>query len=287
MRKAGVILLAGLVVGVICSSPAHAAGDPSVAALQVALRAKNVYTGEVDGVEGPLTDRAIRVFQRRRGLTVDGIAGRRTRAALGRPWQRRPGRRLLRTGARGWDVAALQFQLSWHGFPLGPFDGIYGPRTEGSVMSFQRWASLGVDGAAGGATIAALRRPRSRVPIRIERPVAAPVSSRFGPRESRFHAGVDLAAPRGSPVRAAAAGMVSFAGWMDGFGRLITIDHRSETTTFYAHLSRFSVRPGEHVSGGERIGYVGSSGVLVSGPHLHFEVRVRYASVDPLPALRR
>jgi murein DD-endopeptidase MepM/ murein hydrolase activator NlpD len=270
-----------------CATPAHAAGDPEIAALQVALRVKRAYAGPVDGVEGRLTDAAIRRFQRRRGLEADGIAGRRTRSALGRRWNRKLGSRLLRPGARGWDAAELQFRLAWHGFPCGTFDGLFGPRTEVAVRRFQRWAGIAVDGRAGGATIAALRRPRTTVPIALRRPLVAPITSPFGPRGGRFHAGVDLPSPTGTPVRAAAAGRVVFAGWLDGgWGKIVRVAHRGAVRTFYAHLSRIDVRVGRRVRAGARVGAVGATGVYVSGPHLHFEVRVRGASVDPAPALR-
>jgi murein DD-endopeptidase MepM/ murein hydrolase activator NlpD len=287
MPRAGAALLVALVAAAVSTSSASAAGDPAVAALQVALRVKHLYPGQVDGVEGPLTDRAIRRFQRRRGLRVDGIAGQRTRTALGKQWRHRLGSRPLQEGNRGWDVAALQFRLSWHGFPGGTFDGVFGPRTERAVRGFQQWAGLGVDGVVGNATLARLARPRASAPPSLLRPLDAAVTSPFGPRASRFHAGVDMAASIGAPVRAAAAGQVSFAGWNDGFGRLVTVTHSHGLSTFYAHLSRIGVRPGQRVAAGARIGRVGRSGVRVSGPHLHFEVHVRGAAVDPLPALRR
>jgi murein DD-endopeptidase MepM/ murein hydrolase activator NlpD len=188
---------------------------------------------------------------------------------------------------RGWDAAELQFRLSWHGFPCGTFDGVFGPRTETAVRRFQRWAGIAVDGRAGGATVAALRRPRPTLPFRLRRPLAAPITSPFGPRGGRFHAGVDLPSASGTPVRAAAPGRVAYAGWLDGgWGKIIRVAHRGGVRTFYAHLSRIDVRVGQRVRAGTRVGAVGATGVFVSGPHLHFEVRVRGAAVDPAPAVR-
>src|SRR3954467_2944071 len=104
-------------------APAADARSSATAALQVALRAKHVYGGTVDGIRGPMTREGVRRFQARRGLAVDGVAGPRTRAALG--WRGRPvlGGRVIGPGAKGWDVAALQWLLATRGFPSGTFDG--------------------------------------------------------------------------------------------------------------------------------------------------------------------
>jgi peptidoglycan hydrolase-like protein with peptidoglycan-binding domain len=122
---------AALAVVLALAAPAAApAGvSPNVAALQVALRAKGLYGGSVDGVAGPGTRGAVRDFQRRRGLAADGVAGPRTRRALGRRGRPRLGSRVLTGGERGWDVAGLQFLLARHGFPSGAVDGGMGPRT--------------------------------------------------------------------------------------------------------------------------------------------------------------
>ena len=192
----------------------------------------------------------------------------------------------MRQGARGWDVAALQFLLAWHGFPSGTFDGVLGPRTDGALRRYQRWARLAVDGVAGPATLASLRSPPPRSPLSVARPVAHPVTGRFGPRGARFHTGIDFAAPHGASVAAARGGRVAYAGWHSGgWGYLVTIAHARGVRTMYAHLSSLHVRPRQRVGGGAHIGHVGETG-FATGPHLHFEVRVRGAAVDPLPALR-
>ena len=265
---------------------ALAAGDPEIAALQVGLRKHRVYTGQVDGVLGSATVSAVRRLQQKAGLTVDGVAGDETRGALGRYGRRAPlGGRVLAAGMRGWDVAALQFALAWHGFPSGNFDGIFGGATGRALREFQRWTGLAPDGRAGTAVVAALRTPTATCPIRLKAPMPTAHTAAFGPRGSRFHTGVDYPGARGTPVNAAASGRVAFAGWRaGGWGYLVTIAHGRGVRTMYAHLSRVNVRLGQRVSVGQRVGRVGASG-YATGPHLHFEVRLRGAAVDPVPAL--
>jgi murein DD-endopeptidase MepM/ murein hydrolase activator NlpD len=284
MRALGLAMLAVLVVPASASALARSA---DVAALQVALYARGLYAGDVDGLPGPATSAALRAFQRRTRLAADGIAGPRTRRALGRHGRHRYGSRELRRGRVGWDVAALQFRLGLHGFPSGTIDGGYGWHTVAAVTRFQRWAGLAADGVAGPATLRALAvAPVPRSPIALLRPVAAPLGDLFGPRGHRFHAGVDFRARYGARVRAAAGGRVVFAGHDEsGFGRLVVVDHGGGVQTRYAHLSRFAVHRGEAVAAGAALGRVGATG-RATGPHLHFEVLVRGANADPLGALR-
>jgi murein DD-endopeptidase MepM/ murein hydrolase activator NlpD len=284
-RSAALTVLA-LVLACTAASAGHAMGKSRVAALQVALGARGYYAGTVDGVRGPMTVRGIRRFQRTRGLAVDGIAGPRTRRALGRLGRPPLGRRVLQSGRVGFDVAQLQFLLAWHGFPSGAFDGGFGGRTEAAVRRFQRWARIGVDGVAGPATFGALRRRVPRSPIGLARPVRAGVGDRFGPRGNRFHAGLDFPARHGARVRSARSGRVVFAGWdSGGYGYLVAVRHGPRIRTRYAHLSTIRVRRGQRVAAGSLLGRVGSTGAS-TGPHLHFELIVRGAAVDPLPALR-
>jgi murein DD-endopeptidase MepM/ murein hydrolase activator NlpD len=112
-------------------------------------------------------------------------------------------------------------------------------------------------------------------------PVNAPITSPFGWRWGRMHEGVDLGAAYGTPIAAAAAGVVIYAGWESGYGNLVAIDHGGGLSTAYGHQSRIAVSVGEHVDQGQIIGYVGSTGHS-TGPHLHFEVRVNGQPVDPL-----
>jgi murein DD-endopeptidase MepM/ murein hydrolase activator NlpD len=280
-------LAAAFVLALALAAPAAAGvGKPNVAALQVALRARGLYVGTIDGLAGPSTTTAVRRLQRRARIAVDGVAGPRTRTALGRYARHRFGTRLLNMGKRGWDVAALQFALATHGFPSGTFDGGFGPHTDAALRRFQRFAKLGADGVAGPATYAALRRAPARAPISLQRPVRAPVGDRFGPRDNRFHTGIDFTAPSGANVRAAASGLVVHAGWdSGGYGYLVTLRHGDGVRTMYAHLSAVLVHRGQRIAAGVRLGRVGATGHAF-GPHLHFEVRVRGAAADPLPALR-
>jgi murein DD-endopeptidase MepM/ murein hydrolase activator NlpD len=274
-----------IVVVVVAAAPTAAYGSANVAALQVALRAHGLYGGAVDGIRGPATRRAVRRFQARRGLSVDGVAGPRTRRALGRRGRPRLGSRPLAFGARGWDVAALQFLLETHGFPLGSIDGGLGARTVASLRRFQAWAGLAADGVAGRATRAALRRRRPRSPLRFALPLGAPVGDYFGPRGDGFHPGLDLVAPFGAGVHAARSGCVVAAGWdPGGYGNLVVLRHSLGMTSWYAHLSRIAVRRGTCVRFGALLGTVGATG-RATGPHLHFELRLRGAAVNPLPAL--
>ncbi len=112
-------------------------------------------------------------------------------------------------------------------------------------------------------------------------PVNGPVVSPFGMRWGRLHAGIDIAAGSGTPIRAAASGRVVYSGWMDGYGNLVAIDHGRGLSTAYAHQSRIAVSNGQTVSQGQVIGYVGCTGHCF-GPHLHFEVRINGTPVDPM-----
>jgi murein DD-endopeptidase MepM/ murein hydrolase activator NlpD len=277
-----------LAVVAAASAPESATADVSArtAALQAALRAERFYDGDVDGIAGPMTRSAVRRLQARRGLAVDGIAGPQTRRALGRRGRPRLGSRPLRQGAHGWDVAALQFLLARQGFPSGSVDGGLGPRTAGALTRFQAWAGLTADGVAGSATLAALRRAPPRSVLRFAWPVGAPLGDRFGPRGARFHTGVDFTAPAGRPVVAAGHGCVESAGWNPGgYGNLVVVRHRLGMTSWYAHLARITVGRGTCLSAGDRVGSVGATG-HATGPHLHFELRLRDAAVNPLTGLR-
>ena len=106
----------------------------------------------------------------------------------------------------------------------------------------------------------------------------------FGPRGERWHSGIDLPAPLGTPVYSARSGKVVWAGWRGDYGFLVTVAHGHGERSMYAHLSRIDVRVGVWIGQGVRVGLIGATGDA-TGPHLHFEVRLRSAAVDPLRAL--
>jgi murein DD-endopeptidase MepM/ murein hydrolase activator NlpD len=112
-------------------------------------------------------------------------------------------------------------------------------------------------------------------------PVNGPVVSPFGMRWGRLHAGVDIAVPSGTPIRAADSGNVVLMGWVGGYGNYTCIQHTASMSTCYAHQSSFGTSNGASVSQGQVIGYVGCTGHCF-GDHLHFEVRINGSPVDPM-----
>jgi len=283
------------IAAISLAAPAAAgAGSANVAALQVAMSALGLYPHPVDGITGPWTQHAVRTFQAQHGLTVDGVAGPQTRAALGKRGKPRLGKRPMHIGQRGWDVAALQFLLHERGFEPRGFDGGFGSHTQTAVRSFQSAAHIGVDGVAGPATLAALRGnhvvstgPASPIgPVRFFRPVPGAVGDGFGwIPPGRWHTGLDFPEPKGTSIHSGGVGVVSFAGFnTGGYGNLVVISHRLGFESWYAHMSSIAASVGQRVSGGMTVGYVGSTGHS-TGPHLHFEVRHFGTPVDPTPYL--
>jgi peptidoglycan DL-endopeptidase CwlO len=112
-------------------------------------------------------------------------------------------------------------------------------------------------------------------------PVNGPVVSGFGMRWGRLHAGVDIAVPAGTPIHAADSGRVVLLGWTGGYGNYTCIDHGNAVSTCYAHQSAYATSMGASVSQGQVIGSVGCTGHCF-GDHLHFEVRINGAPVDPM-----
>jgi murein DD-endopeptidase MepM/ murein hydrolase activator NlpD len=112
-------------------------------------------------------------------------------------------------------------------------------------------------------------------------PVQGPVTSPFGWRWGRMHQGIDIGVPYGTPIHAAAGGVVIYCGWEEGYGNFVVLDHGGNLATAYGHQSSIAVTCGQQVNQGDVIGYVGCTGHC-TGPHLHFEVRVNGNPVDPL-----
>jgi murein DD-endopeptidase MepM/ murein hydrolase activator NlpD len=268
-----------LALALAAPAAARAAGDADIAALQVGLAAQALYAGDVDGFAGP---RTLAGVGRLPGATTPLSPA--TRAALGDFGAHALGGRPLVKGTAGWDVAALQFLLAWHGFPSGILDGHFGSHTKAALLAFQRWAGIDPIGVAGPQTLAALRQPPPVSPLRMSLPIDAAGTDGFGPRGMRFHTGIDYAAPFGTPVLAARDGVVAAVSVLPGYGTVVEVQHEQGVTTLYAHLSRSLVKPGRRVAGGAVVGLVGMTGDA-TGPHLHFEVRVRGAAIDPASAL--
>lgn len=162
---------------------------------------------------------------------------------------------------------------------------------EGPGLGMREALADVLPGAEAGhaAHLAPEARPGRQWPAR--HPVDGVVTSRYGRRSDPFtdrhsmHDGVDIAARRGSPVRAVRDGTVVLAGQRSGYGNVVLVDHGDGLQTLYAHCERLDVREGATVRAGQRVGTVGDTG-RATGPHLHFEVRVDGEAVDPDGALR-
>ena len=142
-------------------------------------------------------------------------------------------------------------------------------------------------------TVTARKNPLSPTLRSFRRPLKnISVSSRYGRRvhpvsgKRTTHHGVDLKAPMNTPVYAPASGVVTYSGWMTGYGKIVIIDHGKGYTTRYAHLNRWIVGKGSKVRKGQLIAKTGSTGIS-TGPHLHYEIRKNGSSIDPTSALHK
>lgn len=117
-------------------------------------------------------------------------------------------------------------------------------------------------------------------------PVLGTITSGWGYRTrfEKFHYGLDIAAPTGTPIKATCAGEVEFAGWRNGYGYCVFLNHGDGFKTAYGHASKLYVKKGQKVAAGESIAAVGSTG-FSTGPHVHFEVRINDTLVDPMTVL--
>ena len=158
-----------------------------------------------------------------------------------------------------------------------------GSRDEQFKALFSRWQSM--DGSTGSAIKSIVSIP-SLMPVD-----GVHLSSDFGMRihpvlgGRRQHKGIDLAGPVGTPVHAAADGTVSRADWFSSYGLFVSLEHGGTLQTRYGHMSRLNVAAGQHVHKGDVIGYIGTTG-RSTGPHLHSEVRIAGAAVNPVPYLQ-
>jgi murein DD-endopeptidase MepM/ murein hydrolase activator NlpD len=127
-------------------------------------------------------------------------------------------------------------------------------------------------------------------PVTMTLPAKGRISSGFGNRfhpidkKAKFHGGIDIAVPRGTPVKAAADGVVKFAGWRGGYGYAVVVEHTDGSETLYAHNDKLLVEKGQEVDAGDQLSLSGSTGKS-TGPHLHFEVRLNGTLVNPMKYL--
>ena len=158
-----------------------------------------------------------------------------------------------------------------------------GNRDEQFKALFSRWQSM--DGTTGSATKSIVSIP-SLMPVD-----GVHLSSDYGMRihpvlgGRRQHKGIDLAGAVGTPVHAAADGTVSRADWFSSYGLFVSLEHGGTLQTRYGHMSRLNVAAGQHVHKGDVIGYIGTTG-RSTGPHLHYEVRIAGAAVNPVPYIQ-
>ena len=233
-----------------------------------------------------MTRAAIMRFQRRHHLTVDGVAGPQTRRALGRRGRPLLGKRALSSPQVGWDVAVSPVP------PLAPRllagrdrRGVrprHHARRHGlpALRGHRRRRGRGYRRRSARSRAAAPRRTPTP-PCASTAPFPGPMGEGFGHVGGRRHTGIDFPAPSGTRIRGAGRGVVVFAGWnTGGYGNLVVVAHRLGFATWYAHMSRVSVRAGQAVSGGSILGRVGATG-HATGPHVHFEVRRFEVPIDP------
>ncbi len=270
-----------------------------------------------DGMFGPETDTAVRQYQSRSGLEVDGIVGPATWGSLFESGsvagaanvspqvEQRLEQKLVDTGRQLDTQAGVARPAGLFGASNG--DSAGGP-VDGSGVADQTTSGGSDEGAAGGTTpvstpvgggdsddapaggqsdtpssgggVEGTQPVSSTCGSTLSSPVDGTVTSGFGPRWGRNHDGLDIAAPTGTAIRAAACGSVTMAGTQNGYGNIVCITHTNAFSTCYAHMSRFAVSQGARVQQGQVIGYVGCTGSC-TGPHLHFETRVNGQAQDP------
>lgn len=155
---------------------------------------------------------------------------------------------------------------------------------------FSSWKSLEQSPITASTAAAPIRRTGVSIPS-LNPLNGSALTSGFGMRTHpvlggrRGHKGIDLASPTGTPIRATADGVVSRADWFSSYGLFVSLEHGGQIETRYGHMSRLNVAPGQQVRKGDIIGYVGSTG-RSTGPHLHYEVRIAGAAVNPVPYMQ-
>ena len=246
-----------------------------------------------DGIFGPQTDSAVRGYQSRAGMQVDGIVGPVTWAALfearavgGSNVPPQVKQRLERELRQAGQRSTRRQAPAPRGCSAPMATSGRRPRRR---RRLPRAAAQAEESPAGGQTDQPAggggQEPSTPVSTAcgsstLSSPVNGTVTSGYGPRWGRNHDGLDIAAPTGTAIRAAACGTVTIAGTQSGYGNIVCITHNSQFSTCYAHMSRFAVSQGAQVRQGQVIGYVGCTGSC-TGPHVHFETRVNGNAQDP------
>ena len=150
-------------------------------------------------------------------------------------------------------------------------------RLEGDLSALSAQVAAQLQGSGGRAPVGPIRQGSGGFIW----PVNGPVVSPFGMRWGHLHAGIDIAVPSGTPIRASKSGTVAIAGWVGGYGNYTCINHGGGIATCYAHQSSIGVSVGQSVTQGQVIGSSGCTGHCF-GPHVHFEVRINGTPVDPM-----
>ncbi len=281
LTKSAVILVIAVVTAYLTVYPACAQvlrtgmRGEEVRALQERL-VRLGHDLAVDGIFGRETESVVLQIQELAGISADGIVGRQTQEVL----------RILEesvfvyTVQRGDTLSDLAFAYGTTVNQIMRRNGLDDPD---QLYAGQR---LLIPNISQAAFSGARRTPR----VSFVWPVQGRITSGFGwrnhpiTRVRHFHAGIDIAAPHGTPIRAAAAGRVVSAGRMGAYGLAVVIDHGSGYTTWYGHCSKLLVRAGDSVKSGQQIALVGSTGHS-TGPHLDFRIKIGEYAVNPLEIL--
>jgi murein DD-endopeptidase MepM/ murein hydrolase activator NlpD len=191
-------------------------------------------------------------------------------------------RRELRKG----DTFSVVYQaLTADGEPINWSQGVGRVLAAEFVNNGQAFSAVWFDqGKAGYYDLQGVSKRRAFLgsPLAFSR-ITSGFEMRFHPilQKWRWHKGIDYGAPTGTPVHCIGDGVVTFAGWQNGYGNVVQVSHSGDRMTVYAHLSKIELRQGQHVSQGAEIGLVGATG-WATGPHLHFEFREHGVQEDPL-----